>query len=148
MLTDSCYFVVMVCPSHTFDLLFCDYLFLIYSWVQLTSSNWRSAFCRAGLVGKHFLNLVFIMNCSPFPAPASFIVIDSFARYSILSCHLCSLRVCRISIQALLAFRVFTEKSDVILMGLPLYVTWSLFLAVQSTWCCVCFLYLDGNLLL
>jgi hypothetical protein len=37
--------------------------------------------------------------------------------------HLCSLRVCITSVQALLAFIVSGEKSGVILIGLPLYVT-------------------------
>jgi hypothetical protein len=36
-----------------------------------------------------------------------------------------SLRICRTPTQALLAFRVFTEKLDVILTGLPSYVTCS-----------------------
>ena len=50
-------------------------------------------------------------------------VIESFAGYSSLSWHLCSLRVCMISAQDLLAFRVSIEKSGVILIGLYSYVT-------------------------
>jgi hypothetical protein len=50
-------------------------------------------------------------------------VIESFAGYSSLGWHLCSLRVCMISTQHLLAFIVSGEKSGVILIGLPLYVT-------------------------
>jgi hypothetical protein len=45
------------------------------------------------------------------------------AWYSSLSWHLCSLSVCITSVQALLAFIVSGEKSGVILIGLPLYVT-------------------------
>jgi hypothetical protein len=45
------------------------------------------------------------------------------AWYSCLGWHLCSLRVCITSAQDLLAFIVFGEKSGVILIGLPLYVT-------------------------
>jgi hypothetical protein len=36
---------------------------------------------------------------------------------------LCSLRVCMTSVQDLLAFIVSVEKSGIILIGLPLYVT-------------------------
>ena len=50
-------------------------------------------------------------------------VIDSFVEYSSLGWHLCSLRVCMTSAQDLLAFIVSGEKSGVILIGLPLYVT-------------------------
>jgi hypothetical protein len=50
-------------------------------------------------------------------------VIESLAGYSSLGCHLCSLRVCMTSAQDLLAFIVSGEKSGVILIGLPLYVT-------------------------
>ena len=51
------------------------------------------------------------------------IVIESFAGYSSLGWHLCSLRVCMTFAQHLLAFIVSGEKSGVILIGLPLYVT-------------------------
>ena len=50
-------------------------------------------------------------------------VIESFAECSSLGWHLCSLRVCMISAQDLLAFNVSGKKSGVILIGLPLYVT-------------------------
>jgi hypothetical protein len=49
-------------------------------------------------------------------------VIESYAGYSSLGWHLCSLRVYITSVQDLLAFIVFGEKSGVILIGLPLYV--------------------------
>ena len=50
-------------------------------------------------------------------------VIESLAGYSTLGCHLCSLSVCITSVQDLLVFIVSGEKSGVILIGLPLYVT-------------------------
>ena len=50
-------------------------------------------------------------------------VIESFAEYSSLGWHLCSLRVCITSVQDLLAFIDCDEKSSVILIGLLLYVT-------------------------
>ena len=51
-------------------------------------------------------------------------VIERFAGYSSrLGWHLCSLSVCVTSVQAILAFIVSGEKSGVILIGLPLYVT-------------------------
>jgi hypothetical protein len=40
-----------------------------------------------------------------------------------LGWHLCSLRVCMISVKYLLAFLVSGNNSGVILLGLPLYVT-------------------------
>ena len=51
------------------------------------------------------------------------IVYESFVGYSSLGWHLCSLRVCITFVQDLLAFIVSGEKSGVILIGLPLYVT-------------------------
>jgi hypothetical protein len=48
-------------------------------------------------------------------------VIESFAGYSSLDWHLCSLRVCMTSAQDLLAFIVSGKKSGVILIGLPFY---------------------------
>jgi hypothetical protein len=50
-------------------------------------------------------------------------VIESFAGYSSLGWHLCSLRVYMISAQYLLAFIVSGEKFGVILIALPLYIT-------------------------
>ena len=50
-------------------------------------------------------------------------VIESFAGYSSLGWHLCSLRACMRFAQDLLAFIVSGEKSGVILIGLLLYVT-------------------------
>ena len=50
-------------------------------------------------------------------------LIESFAG------HLCSLRVCMTSDQALLAFIISVEKFVVILIGLSLYVTWPFSLA-------------------
>ena len=50
-------------------------------------------------------------------------VIESFAGYRSLGWHLCSLGVCIKSAQDLLVFMVSGEKSVVILIGLPLYVT-------------------------
>jgi hypothetical protein len=51
-------------------------------------------------------------------------VIESFAGYGSLCWHLCYLRICVTSLQDLLAFIVSGENSGVILIGLPLYVTW------------------------
>ena len=48
-------------------------------------------------------------------------LIDSFAGYSSLGWHLCSLRVCVTSVQAL---SVSVEETGVILISLTLYVTW------------------------
>ena len=50
-------------------------------------------------------------------------VILNFVGYSSLGRHLCSLRVCITSVQDLLPFIVSGEKSGVVLIGLPSYVT-------------------------
>jgi hypothetical protein len=50
-------------------------------------------------------------------------LIDSFSGYSSLGWHLCFLRVYMTSAQDLLASILPTEKSLVILIGMPLYVT-------------------------
>ena len=68
---------------------------------------------------RYCVNLVLSWNTLVSPS----MVIESFAGYSSLGCHLCSLRVCMTSVQALLAFIVSGEKSGVILIGLYLYVT-------------------------
>jgi hypothetical protein len=49
---------------------------------------------------------------------------ESFAGYSSLSSYFCSFRVFMTSVQDFLPFRVSAEKSGVILICLPLYVTW------------------------
>ena len=70
------------------------------------------------------MNLVLSWNTLVSPS----MVIESFAGYSSLGWHLCSLRVCITSVQDLLAFTASGEKSGVVLIGLPLYVTCSFFL--------------------
>ena len=65
------------------------------------------------------MNLVLTWNTLVSPS----MVIESLARYSSLGWNFCSLSVCITSVQALLAFIVSGEKSAIILIGLPLYVT-------------------------
>ena len=65
------------------------------------------------------MHLVFSWNTLVFLS----MVIESFAGYSSLGWHLCSLRIYMISVQDFLAFIFSGEKSGVILIGLPLYVT-------------------------
>jgi hypothetical protein len=60
-------------------------------------------------------------------------VIESVTGYSSLGWHLCSLSVYITSVQDLLAFIVSGEKSGVILIGLPLYVTRPFSLAAFNT---------------
>lgn len=61
------------------------------------------------------------------------IVIDTFVELYSLSWHLWYLRVCKISVQVLLPFRVSIEKLGTVTMGLALYVTQSFSLeAFQS----------------
>ena len=71
------------------------------------------------MLDRYYLNLVLPWNM----LFSLSILIESFVGYSRLGWHLCSLRVCMTSDQAFLAFIVSAEKSGVILIGLPLYVT-------------------------
>ena len=66
---------------------------------------------------RYCVNL--FLSWNTFVSPST--VIESFAGYS--SHHLRSRRVCMTSAQGLLAFIVSGEKSGVIVIGLPLYVT-------------------------
>ena len=68
---------------------------------------------------RYCVNLV--LSCNTLVSPS--VVIENFAGYSSLGWHLCSLKVCITSVQALLAFIVSSEKSGVIQIGLPLYFT-------------------------
>ena len=68
---------------------------------------------------RYCVNLVLSWNSLVSPST----VIESFAGYSSLGWHLCSLRVCITSVQDLLAFIFSGEKSDISIIGLPLYVT-------------------------
>ena len=65
------------------------------------------------------MNLVLLWNTLVSPS----MVIESWAGYSYVGWHFCSLNVCVTSVLDLLAFIVSGEKSGVILLGLPLYVT-------------------------
>jgi hypothetical protein len=94
-----------------------------FSLVQVPSLCWSfpsRILCRAWLVDRYCLNLVLFWNNLLSPS----MLIENFAGYSSLGWHLCFLRVCMTSVHALLAFIVSVEKSGVILIGLPLYVTW------------------------
>ena len=66
-----------------------------------------------------FVNLFLLWNTLFSPS----VVIESFSGYSSLGWHLYSLSVCITSVQYLLAFIFSGEKSGLILIGLPLYVT-------------------------
>ena len=76
-------------------------------------------FCRAGLVDRYCLSLVLSRIILVSPS----MMIESFAAYSNMGWHLCSLRVCMTSFQSFPDVSV--EKSGVILIGLPLYVSWT-----------------------
>ena len=73
---------------------------------------------------RYCVNLILSWNTLVSPP----MVIESFAGYSSLGWHLCSLRVCMTSVQDLLAFIFSGEKSGVILIGLPSFVTGPLYL--------------------
>jgi hypothetical protein len=70
-------------------------------------------------VERYYVNLVLSWNI----LFSLSLLIESFAGYSTLGWPLFNLRVCMTSAQDLLAFRFSGEKSVVILISLPLYVT-------------------------
>ena len=65
---------------------------------------------------RYYVNLVLSLNILVSPSMMS----ESFAGYSSVGWHLCSLRICMRSAQDLLAFIISGEKSGVILIVLPL----------------------------
>ena len=123
MIVASCFFLMLflcLCGYLLLGLLE-DYV-LAFSCVQLPSLCWHFQtiiLCRNGFVGRYYTNLVLSWNILVFPS----MVIESFAGYSSLGWHSCSCRVYMRSAQDLLAFIVSGEKSGIILIGLPLYVT-------------------------
>jgi hypothetical protein len=70
-------------------------------------------------------------------------IIESFSVYSSLDWHLCSHAICMTSAQDLLDFIVSGEKSDVILLVLPLYILdlFPLLLLKFFVFCIWCFDY-------
>ena len=74
--------------------------------------------CRAGFVEKYCATLALSWTVWVYLS----MIIESFIGYSSLGWHLYSLRVRITSAQDLLAFIFSGEKSDVILIDLPLYV--------------------------
>lgn len=77
--------------------------------------------CSAVLLERYCLNMVLSRNSQIFPS----VVIESFVCYSSVVWHMSFLRVCKISVNDFLAFRVFVEDSGhIILIGLPLHATW------------------------
>ena len=73
-------------------------------------------FCKAGFMATDCLNLFLYWKILFSP----FIVNESLAGYSSLGLHPWSLSFCSTSIQDLLTFMVFIEKSGVSLIALPL----------------------------
>lgn len=97
MFIDSRYFILVV--RMISFLFWCDVFLLLisfYSWVWLTLLHWSFPFyvCRIGMMVRNRLYLV--LSYKVFLSLS--IVIDSFARYSILFWHLAILRVYRASI--------------------------------------------------
>ena len=113
---------VCVCVSLLWCLLVWGCLLPVGLWVKLTFLNWifpSSTFYRAGFVNRYYLNLTLSWNILLSPS----MVIEIFARYSSLSWYPWSFRFWKTSVLTLLVFRVSIEKTVIILIGLPLYVT-------------------------
>ena len=116
-----CYFYVFVVIISSFGWKISFFFFLGYSsLLVLVFSIYYSL--QGWICGKVLCNFNFILEYLFSPS----MVIVSFAVYSSLGWHLCSLKVCMRSSQDLLAFIVSGEKYGVILISLPLYVTWPL----------------------
>jgi hypothetical protein len=70
-------------------------------------------------VERYYVNLILSWNILVSPT----IITESLAGYSSLGWRLSSLRICMTSAQDLLGFIVSDEKSELILIDLPLYAT-------------------------
>ena len=95
--------------------------------VQVSSLCWifpSRILCKAGLVDRYCLNLVLSSNILFSPC----MLIKSFAGYSSLGWHFCSLRVFMTS-PGPSGFHSLGETSGVILKSLSLYVSWPFSLA-------------------
>jgi len=122
LLTNDCYFLLFLllkvelclCFHLLLDWLKLDY-FLAFSRVQRPSLCWSFPsiiLCSTGSVEWYCVSLVLSWNI----LVSVFMLIESFAGFSSLGWHLCSLRVCMISAHDLLAFIVSGEKSGIILL--------------------------------
>ena len=110
---------VCVCVRACVQLLW-SYLLLLFSWMLLFTLAFLLVFSVGLSLWIDSSNLDLSWNILFSPS----ILIESFAWYSSLCWHLCCFRVSKISVQALLAFRISAKKLDIILIGWPLYVTW------------------------
>ena len=151
-----CWYLLFCCQRQQYVLFFCiccemiNFLFVFFSQMSFPSLCEFSFYypLQGWIIGKIFkcLNVVLSWNI----LVSQSMVIERFAGYSSLGCHLCSLRVCKTSVQDFLAFRVSVEKSDVILIGLSLYVTWcfppTAFNILSFFLCIQCFDYVTGGI--
>ena len=112
-----------MCVFPFFGICCCEIIYCLFLWMWLNSLCWNfpsHTLCKAELVARYWINLVLSWNilfCLS-------IVTESFARYRSLGWHPWSFSVYITFDQDLLAFTISIEKSGVILIGLPLYVTW------------------------
>jgi hypothetical protein len=129
-MSNDCWFLLFwrwwwwrcVCVFLLSILLVWDYLLPVFSLLQLIFLVWNflsSTFCRAGFINRYFLYLILSWNFL-----FLYMLIESFSRYSSLGWHMWSLRVWTpLPRPFWLLVSPLREKSDVILIGLPLYVT-------------------------
>ena len=125
MIVSSCYFwcYLYICLVIFFWVCWKKITFLLFlgcTFPPCVGVFYLLFFVGLDLWKDNCVNLVLSWNNLVSPS----MLIENFAGYSNLGCHLCSLRVCMRSFQDLLAFIVSGEKSGVILIDLPLYVTW------------------------
>lgn len=111
---------IIVLGSCSFDLLFCDYIFLVISWIWLTSKDWNfssSAFFRTEIIDSYWFNLSSMWNYVPTDYGWYFFWVQYFIVISIESQSLYD--IC----SSTLTLTVFI-KSIIIFMGLLSYDTW------------------------
>ena len=132
-----CWWWYCMCDFLLWALMIWYYVLPLFLWVYLISlglSYPSCIFCRTGFMDRYYLNLILSGNI----LFSLFMVSESFAGYISLVWYLWSLSFCRTSSQDLLVFRVSTEMSRVILIGLSLYVTLRFSLAafnISSSFC-------------
>jgi hypothetical protein len=116
--------------SLTLSPVFIYFLLKIYSFLDLCVCDCLSSslvcsiplgvFCNAGLVDINCFS--FCLSWKVFTPPLN--LNDNFAGYSNLGWQLFSYRDWNILSHVLLDFRVYSERSELIFMCLPLYVSW------------------------
>lgn len=130
----------MLIPAVLLMWLTWDYLLFVFSWVLSITSGWSfpySTFCTVEFIGRYYLHLV--LHGLSFFFYLLWLNFFSWARC--MDKYLWTFWTCRMSVQAILAFRTSPRKSGVVIIGLILYEIWSFSFETFSMFSLVCALF-------